>query len=46
MKNYYLTVGVFLLITGYATEVLAYTCPKGFVPTINQAGKQSGCRKA
>jgi hypothetical protein len=27
------------LMAGYATKVLAYTRPKGFVPVINQAGK-------
>ena len=46
MKNLILSLSLTFLFVGYSAEVFAYTCPKGHVPVINQAGKQSGCRKA
>jgi hypothetical protein len=39
-----LMLGLFIF-SCISTEVFAYSCPKGYRPVINQAGKQSGCRK-
>ena len=46
MKNLILSLSLTFLFVGYSAEIFAYSCPKGYVPVINQAGKQSGCRKA
>jgi hypothetical protein len=45
MKNIIVSLGICIMFVGYSEKIFAYTCPKGYSPVINQAGKQSGCRK-
>jgi len=46
MKIVILIIETLVPLTIFSAEVSAYSCPKGFVQTFNQAGKQSCCRKA
>jgi hypothetical protein len=46
MKIVISIIGLLALLTIFSVEVSAYSCPKGFIPTFNQVGKQSGYRKA